>query len=184
MLATSEKEWCSASGTGAAPPIVARLVGPAASSNGTTNAAWALAMCPVRCGLHLLPIIPGLVTGRGVAASSWYVTSAATERVEAGVGIDLRPRSAPLFGRTEGIGCVPMQKLLLLAETEALGVCPCEIYFTFGKTGGIGCVPMRNLLPFPELKAFGCVPMQNLLLRAKPEALGVCPCGIYYFSQN
>ena len=33
------------------------------------------------------------------------------------------------FGRTEGIGCVPMQKLLLLAEAEALGVCPCKIYY-------------------------------------------------------
>ena len=26
------------------------------------------------------------------------------------------------FGRTEGIGCVPMQNLLLLVELEALGV--------------------------------------------------------------
>ena len=32
------------------------------------------------------------------------------------------------FGGTEGIGCVPMQNLLLLAEPEALGVCPCKIY--------------------------------------------------------
>ena len=32
------------------------------------------------------------------------------------------------FGRTEGIGRVPMQNLLLLAELEALGVCPCRIY--------------------------------------------------------
>ena len=33
------------------------------------------------------------------------------------------------FGRTEGIGCVPMQNLLLLAELKALGVCPCKIYY-------------------------------------------------------
>ena len=26
--------------------------------------------------------------------------------------------------------------------------------------------------------------MQNLLLVAEPKALGVCPCGIYYFWQN
>ena len=63
------------------------------------------------------------------------------------------------FGTTEGIGCVPMQNLLLLAQLKALGVCPCRIYYfwhnrrhwvcahaefiTFGRTGGIGCVPMR-----------------------------------------
>ena len=33
------------------------------------------------------------------------------------------------FGRTEGIGCVPMQNLLLFAELKALGVCPCKIYY-------------------------------------------------------
>ena len=32
------------------------------------------------------------------------------------------------FGKIEGIGCVPMQNLLLLAELKALGVCPCKIY--------------------------------------------------------
>ena len=33
-------------------------------------------------------------------------------------------------GRTEGIGCVSMQKLLLLAELKALGLRPCKIdYF-------------------------------------------------------
>ena len=33
------------------------------------------------------------------------------------------------FGKTEGIGRVPMQNLLLLAELGALGVCPCRIYY-------------------------------------------------------
>ena len=33
------------------------------------------------------------------------------------------------FGRTEGIWCVPMQNLLLLVESEALGVCQCIIYY-------------------------------------------------------
>ena len=32
------------------------------------------------------------------------------------------------FGRTEGIGRVPMQNLLLLAEPKALGVCPCRAW--------------------------------------------------------
>ena len=32
------------------------------------------------------------------------------------------------FGRSEGIGCVPMRNLLHLAELNALGVCPCRIY--------------------------------------------------------
>ena len=33
------------------------------------------------------------------------------------------------FGRTEGIGHVPMQNLLLLAELKVLGLCPCRIYY-------------------------------------------------------
>ena len=33
------------------------------------------------------------------------------------------------IGRTEGIGRVPMQNILLLAELKALGVCPCRIYY-------------------------------------------------------
>ena len=66
------------------------------------------------------------------------------------------------FGRTEGIGCVPMQNLLLLAQLKALGCAHAE--FT---TEGIGCVPM-----------------QNLLLLAQLKALGVCPCRIYCFWQN
>ena len=73
------------------------------------------------------------------------------------------------FGRTEGIGRVPMQNLLLLAELKVLGVCPCRIYcvwqnyehwtcahaefITFGRTGGIGRVSMQNLLLLAELKA-------------------------------
>ena len=32
------------------------------------------------------------------------------------------------FGKTEGIGCVPMQNLLLFAELKVLGLCPCKIY--------------------------------------------------------
>ena len=46
------------------------------------------------------------------------------------------------FGTTEGIGCVPMQNLLLLA------------------TEGIGCVPMQNLLLLAQLKALGVCQMQ------------------------
>ena len=73
------------------------------------------------------------------------------------------------FGRTEGIGHVPMQNLFLLAELKVLGVCPCRIfifwqnwehwvsahaeYITFGRTGGIGRVSMRKLLLLAELKA-------------------------------
>ena len=34
-----------------------------------------------------------------------------------------------LFGRTGGIGCVPMQNLLPFAELKALGVCPCKMYY-------------------------------------------------------
>ena len=87
------------------------------------------------------------------------------------------------FGRTEGIGHVPMQNLLLLAELKVLGVCVWRMfyvwqnwdhwvfahaeYITFGRTGGIGRVSMQNLLLLAELKV-----------------LGMCPCRIYYFWQN
>ena len=54
------------------------------------------------------------------------------------------------FGRTEGIGCVPMRNMLLLAELKALGVCPCR-----RRTAGIGRVPMRNVFLLAELKALG-----------------------------
>ena len=81
------------------------------------------------------------------------------------------------FGRTEGIGCVPMQNLLPLAEPEALGVCPCRIYFflqnrrhwvcahaefiTCHRTEGIGCVPMQNLLLLAELSTLGALCAQG-----------------------
>ena len=117
MLAASEKECSGACGTGAAPAIVPGLVtgwGLAASSKGTTTAARVLAMWQVRCGLHILPLVPGLVTGRGLASSSCSVTAAATGRVAAEVGVDVRPPSAPL-----------------LADSKALGVCPCRIYYVW-----------------------------------------------------
>ena len=46
-------------------------------------------------------------------------------------------------------------------------MCAHAKFITFGRTGSIGCVPMQNLSLLTELKA-----------------LGVCPCRIYYFSQN
>ena len=92
------------------------------------------------------------------------------------------------FGITEGIGCVPMQNLLLLGGQKALGVCPCGIYcfwqnrrhwvcvhaefITFGRTEGIGCVPMQNLLLLAGRKALVCVPMQNLLFLTEMNTLG------------
>ena len=87
------------------------------------------------------------------------------------------------FGRTEGIGHVAMQNLLLLAKLKVLGVCPCIIfyfwqnwehwvsahaeYITFGRTGGIGRVSM-----------------QKILLLAELQVLGMCPCRIYYYWQH
>ena len=75
------------------------------------------------------------------------------------------------FGRTEGIGRVPMQNILLLAELGALGVCPCRIYcfwqnwghwacahaefIAFGRTEGIGRVPMWNVSAGTQGKAGG-----------------------------
>ena len=82
------------------------------------------------------------------------------------------------FCRTEGIGCVPMQNLLLLTETEVLGVCPCRIYYflqagrhwvcahaefiAFGRTEGIVFVPMQHLLLLTELNHWGPYVHRNL----------------------
>ena len=71
------------------------------------------------------------------------------------------------FGRTEGIGCVPMQNLLLLAELKALGVCPCR------RTAGIGRVPMRNVFLLAELKALGVCLSTRQELPSEPWG----PCG-------
>ena len=87
------------------------------------------------------------------------------------------------FGRTEGIGCVPMQKLLLLAELKALGVRPCGMYF-FWQNGRHWVCSHAKFITFGRIEGVGCVPMQNLLLLAELKALGVCPCRIYYFWHN
>ena len=82
------------------------------------------------------------------------------------------------FGRTEGIGHVPMRNLLLLAQLKVLGVCVWRMfyvwqnrehwvcayaeYITFGRSEGIGCVSMQNLFNFGRAEGIGHVPMQNL----------------------
>ena len=87
------------------------------------------------------------------------------------------------FGRTEGIGCVPMRNLLLLAELKALGVCPCKIY-CFWKNQRHWVCAHAKFIAFGRTEGIGCVPMQNLLLLAELKALDVCPCEIYCFWQN
>ena len=87
------------------------------------------------------------------------------------------------FGTTEGIGCVPMQNLLLLAEPEALAVCPCKIYRFWQNRGHWVCAHAEFIV-FGTTEGIGCVPMQNLLLLAQLKALGVCPCRSYCFWHN
>ena len=87
------------------------------------------------------------------------------------------------FGRTECVGCVPMQNLLLLAELKALGVCPCRIYYFWQNRRHWVCAHAK-FIAFGRTEGIGCVPMQNLLLLAELKALDVCPCKIYYFWQN
>ena len=87
------------------------------------------------------------------------------------------------FDRTECIGCVPMQNLLLLAERKALGMCPCSIYYFWQNWRHWMCAH-AEFITFDRTERIGCVPMQNLLLLAELKALGVCPCRIYYFWQN
>ena len=83
------------------------------------------------------------------------------------------------FGRTECVGCVPMQNLLLLAELKALGVCPCKIYYFWQNRRHWVCAHAK-FIAFGRTEGIGCVPMQNLLLFAELKALDVCPCQIYY----
>ena len=87
------------------------------------------------------------------------------------------------FGRTEGIGCVPMQNLFILAELKALGVCPCKIYY-FWQNQRHWVFTRAELITYGRTEGIGCVPMQNLLSLAELKALGVCPCKIYCFWQN
>ena len=166
VLAAYEKECCGACGTGAAPPIVPGLVtgwGLAASSKGATATAWAF---PMRCGLQLLPVVLGLVTGRGQAASSLSVTAAATGRLAAKVGVDVRPPSAPL-----------------LAELKALGVCPCRIHCFWQNKRHSVCAH-AEFTTFGITESIGCIPLQNFVLLAARKAPGVCPCRIYCFSRK
>ena len=87
------------------------------------------------------------------------------------------------FGRTEGIGCVPMQNLLFLAELGALDVCPCRIYYFWQNCRYWACVH-AEFITIGRTEGIGRVPMQNLLLLAALGALGVCPCRIFCFWQN
>ena len=87
------------------------------------------------------------------------------------------------FGRTGGIGCVPRQNLLLLAQLKALGECPCTIYCFWQNRRHWPCAHAK-FITFGTAEGIGCVPMQNLLLLAELKALGVCPCRIYYFWHN
>ena len=87
------------------------------------------------------------------------------------------------FGITEGIVCVPMQNLFLLAELKALGVCPCKIYCLW-QNSRHWVSAHAKLFAFGRTEGIVCVPMQNVLLLAKLKALGLSPCKIYFFWQN
>ena len=79
------------------------------------------------------------------------------------------------LGRTEGIGCVPMQNLLLLAELKALGVCPCKIFYLW-QNERHWVFTCAKFITYGRTEGIGCVPMQSSLLLAYLKALGVCPC--------
>ena len=63
--------------------------------------------------------------------------------------------------RSEGTGCVPVQNLLLLADTR-IWVCAHAEYITFGKTKDLGRVPVQK-----NCKHWACA-----------------PCGMYYLWQS
>ena len=73
------------------------------------------------------------------------------------------------FGGTEGIGCVPMQNFLFLAELGALGECPCRIYYFWQHWGHWACVP-AEFITIGRTEGIGRVPMQTLLLLAELKA--------------
>ena len=184
MLAASQKECCGVFRTGAAPQKVPGLVigwRPAASCKGLTAAAQDLAMWQVGCGLHLLPVVPDLITGQGLAASSCRVKFEATGRVAAKVRLCVCPPSAPLFGRSGSNRSVPMQNLLLLAEPKTLGVCQCRIHYFLRNRKHSVCAN-AEFITFRKSEGIRCVSMRKVLLLAELQVLRVCPCTIYFFS--
>ena len=84
----------------------------------------------------------------------------------------------PTFGRTGGIGRVPLQHLLLLAELNVLGMYPCRIYYFWQNWEHWACAH-AEFLTVGLTEGIGRVSMQNLLLLAELKASGVCPCGLY-----
>ena len=87
------------------------------------------------------------------------------------------------FGRTGGIGRVPVQKLLLLAELKVLGMYACRIYYFWQNWEHWVCAH-AEYITFGRTEGIGRVPMQNLLLSAELKVLGMCPCRISYFWQK
>ena len=87
------------------------------------------------------------------------------------------------WDRTEGIGCVRVQNLLLLAELKALGVCPCRSYCFWQNCRQWVCAH-AEVIAYGRTAGSGFVPMQNLLLLDELKALDLCPCRIYCFWQN
>ena len=87
------------------------------------------------------------------------------------------------FGRTEGIGHVSMQNILLLAALKVLGMCPCTVYY-FWQNSRYWAFAHAEFITFGRTEGIGHVSLQNLLLLAEMKVLGVCSCRIYYFWQN
>ena len=95
------------------------------------------------------------------------------------------------FGRTDGIGRVPMPTLSLLAELKALGVCPCRISLLLAKLKALGVCPCRtyyfwqnwghwacadaDFITFGRAEGIGRVPMQNFITFGKTEGIGCVP---------
>ena len=76
-----------------------------------------------------------------------------------------------------------MHNLLLLAELNAWGMCPCRIYYLRENWEHWACAH-AEFIAFGKSEGIGRMPMQNLLPLVESGALGVCPCRSYYFWQN
>ena len=88
-----------------------------------------------------------------------------------------------IFGLTGGMGRVPMQNLLFLAELKALGVCPCRIFLLWQNWRQWVCAP-AEFDCFGRTGGVGHVPMQNFFSLAEHQAFGVCLCRVFFFGRT
>ena len=117
------------------------------------------------------PIVPGLVTGWGLAASSKGATAAAW--------------ALAMWQVRCGLHLLPIVPELVTGRGLAASSCRVTAAATGRVAAEVGMdVRPPSVLLLGRTEGTGCMPMQNLLLLVELKAWGVCPCRIYCFWQN